>query len=107
MVDVQTMFLKMNRNLVFDENFLFKNQVDGFLRVPMSVESFELPQPLISSFKAMVNTFAGVGDDANKTTNDAFLAELRKSNDVLMQFPVKEAQAEQIMAQLISCKDAP
>ena len=37
------MFLKMNQDVVFDDYFLRKNQLDGFLKVPMSVESFELP----------------------------------------------------------------
>ena len=42
------MFLKMNRGLVFNDDFLRKNRMDGFLRVPMSVESFTLPADLVN-----------------------------------------------------------
>jgi hypothetical protein len=78
------MFLKMTRGVVFDDRFLIKHELDGFLRVPMSVETFELPTTLINSFKTMMNTFSGVGQEVNITANEAFLSELKKSSDVLM-----------------------
>ena len=37
------MFLKMSKGENFNDIFLRKHQIDGFLRVPMSVESFEVP----------------------------------------------------------------
>lgn len=98
------MFLKMTRGVVFDDRFLIKHELDGFLRVPMSVETFELPTTLINSFKTMMNTFSGVGQEVNITANEAFLSELKKSSDVLMQFPIKEIQQNKMMAQLINAK---
>lgn len=84
MIEIQTMFLKMARGVVFDDGFLVKHELDGFLRVPMSVETFEVPTPLINAFRAMMNTFSGVGQEGNTNSNYAFLKELRKSNDVLL-----------------------
>jgi len=98
MIEIQTMFLRMARGLLFDDAFLMKHQLDGFLRVPMSVETFELPTELINSFKTMVNTFSGIGQEGNGTSNDKFLTQLRKSNEVLMQFPDKENQVNKMMA---------
>ena len=89
MLEVQLMFLRMSRNEVFNDSFLRKHQIDGFLRVPMSVESFELPQELINCFKQLFNGFAGIGNEANAEANTAFLAELAKHREVLMQFPDK------------------
>ena len=37
------MFLKMSKGEIFNDIFLRKHQMDGFLRVPMSVESFKVP----------------------------------------------------------------
>ena len=76
--------------------------MDGFLTVPMSVETFEAPAPLVNSFKTMLDEFAGIGAEANTSANNAFLAELRKNNDLLMQFPTAEAQSSKIMEQLFS-----
>ena len=96
MVDIQTMFLKMNLNLTFDDAFLRKNQLDGFLRVPMSVESFEVPLPVINAMKSMIFEFSGIGNEANISNNEAFIAEIRKNQEVLMQFPDKENQWNRI-----------
>lgn len=107
MLDIQTMFMKMHLGLTFNDQFLMKHQLDGFLRVPMSVESFELPATLLNSFKAMLNTFSGVGQEGNHETNAAFLAELKSNNEVLMQFPDKELQQGKMLAQLINYKTKP
>jgi hypothetical protein len=40
------MFLNLNKGAIFDEQFLVRNALDGYLKVPMSVESFEVPQEL-------------------------------------------------------------
>jgi len=61
MLDVQTMFLRMNKGVWFNNTFLQKNQMDGFLKVPMSVENFKLPYELIEKLNAVVEGFAGVG----------------------------------------------
>ena len=68
----------------------------------MSVETFEAPAPLVNSFKTMLDEFAGIGSEANTSANNAFLAELRKNNDLLMQFPTAEAQSSKIIEQLFS-----
>jgi len=80
MLDVQTMFLKMNRGVRFDDAFLHKHQMDAFLRVPMSVETFQLPETFIKSLNAMIDEFAGVGQESNRSNNTAFLKELKKQN---------------------------
>lgn len=92
------MFLKMHQGLVFDDQFLMKHQLDGFFKVPMSVESFELPDPLISAFKAMLGTFSGVGQEGNHETNSIFLAELSKNKEILHQFPDKDLQQAKMIA---------
>mmetsp|Transcript_7299 Transcript_7299/g.10284 ORF Transcript_7299/g.10284 Transcript_7299/m.10284 type:complete len:109 (+) Transcript_7299:2218-2544(+) len=61
MVDVQTMFLRMNKYLFFNDTFLCKHQMDGFLRVQMSVETFTLPDTLIAKLNDVLENFAGVG----------------------------------------------
>ena len=64
----------------------------------MSVESFELPQELISALKAMIKQFSGVGSEANHSLNSDFIAELNKNQEVLMQFPDQKSQIDKIMA---------
>ena len=91
------MFLKMNKGLVFDNDFLRKHQMDGFLRVPMSVESFELPTTLHNILDQMLDQFGGIGNEANRSNTDEFLAELKKSQEALMQFPDKATQVAKIM----------
>jgi hypothetical protein len=43
MVEVQCMFMKFNEGVVYDDAFLRRNGLDGYLRVPMSIETFEVP----------------------------------------------------------------
>ena len=79
MLDVQTMFLRMNKGVWFNNTFLQKNQMDGFLKVPMSVENFKLPYELIEKLNAVVEGFAGVGQESNRSTNDELLREIKKN----------------------------
>jgi len=51
--------------MVFDEDFLQRNQMDGYLKVPLSVESFELPDSIINTVNMTLNEFAGIGAEAN------------------------------------------
>ena len=78
------MFLKMNRNQVFNQAFLDKNSLDGFLKVPMSVDSFTLPDELVNLFKKMHNEFGGIGNEANQSNNDEFLNAINQNQEVLM-----------------------
>ena len=47
------MFLKMNEGVKFDLGFQTRNCLDGFLRVPMSVETFEVPDELKKAFEQL------------------------------------------------------
>ena len=100
------MFLKMNKGLAFNDDFLRKNQMDGYLKVPMSVESFELPRSLVDLLKQMLAQFGGIGNEANRSNTDAFLTELKKNQEVLMQFPDKANQVAKMMEQLVTARDA-
>ena len=48
--------------------------MDGFLKVPISVDSFTLSDTIVNHFKKMVNEFAGIGNEANESNNVEFLA---------------------------------
>lgn len=53
-VEVQIQFLKFNMGVVFDQAFLDRNGLDGYLRVPMSVESFEVPLELKLAIEQLI-----------------------------------------------------
>lgn len=109
MIDVQTMFLRMNKNLRFDDSLLRKNQLDGYLRVQMSVESFTLPETLIEKLNEVLETFAGVGEESNRSTNEALLKELKKHEASLMQFVDHSTQKDNWLQQLrdVAASSAP
>ena len=44
----------------------------------------------------MVNEFRGIGSEANISNNEAFIAEINKNQEVLMQFPDKQNQQDRI-----------
>ena len=66
----------------------------------MSVENFNLPAPLIAKFNEVLDGFAGVGQEANRSNNDAFIKELKKRSADLMQFVDFASQKDDIMQQL-------
>ena len=72
----------------------------------MSVESFEVPKPLIDALKNMLDDFAGIGNEANRESNEALLSELSKHQEILMQFPDANNQADKIMEKLTSVRDS-
>ena len=37
------MFIRMSKGVVYDQKFLDKQGIDGFLRIPMSIESYTIP----------------------------------------------------------------
>ena len=43
LAEIQTMFIKMSRGVVYNQKFLEKHGLDGYLKVPMSVESYTIP----------------------------------------------------------------
>ena len=79
MVDVQTMFLGMNRNLSFDSQFLKDKQLDGYLKVPMSKESINLDSELFNAVKTNIKQFSGIGNKDNEV-NVTNLLKLLKTN---------------------------
>lgn len=42
------MFMQFNKNVIFEDKFLTKNGLDGFLRVPMTPEKIIVPAELLS-----------------------------------------------------------
>ena len=47
--------------------------MDGFLQVPMSNETFTLPNEFIEKLNTVINNFTGVGNEANRETNQVLL----------------------------------
>ena len=76
------MFLQMSSNVNFNETFLRKNALDGFLRIPMSVESFEVPIDLKEAFEKSHDSFRGIGKTDEKGTKE-FLDVLGKHEKLL------------------------
>jgi hypothetical protein len=72
------MFLKFNDGVVFDDNFLHRNGLDGYLRVPMSVESFEVSTELKAALEKMLKSFRGVEKTEPLITQE-FIAALKKN----------------------------
>ena len=52
----------------------------------------------------MINEFSGIGNEANESNNNEFLAEIRKNLELLMQFPDKASTTDKIMEQLVKAK---
>ena len=102
MVDVQTMFLGMNKNLSFDSQFLKDKQLDGYLRVPMSKESINLDSELFDAVKTNIRQFAGVGNEANVANVANLLKLLKTHQQELQQFNSNEIITKSIMDQIMS-----
>ena len=82
------MFINMHKGVVFDERWLNTMQVDGFLTLPMSVESFELPDDLKTAIQKMMHNFIGItgeGKEAPESTKN-LVKMLQKYDKLLTQF---------------------
>ena len=55
------MFAGMNRHQLFNDGFLFKYSLDGYLRVPMTDESIVVPADLLSGLFGAISGFKGIG----------------------------------------------
>jgi len=55
------MFMKLNKGTVFDESFLRKYSLDGFLCVPMSNEEIKVPQEIDDSVNEVIKKFNQIG----------------------------------------------
>ena len=88
LAEVQTMFINMHKSAVYDENFLDAMQIDGFLTLPMSVESFDLPEDLKTAIQKMIHNFIGIageGKEAPESTKN-LVKMLQKYDKLLTQF---------------------
>jgi len=76
------MFLSMTKGARYDESLLSHIGVDGLLTVPVSVESFLVPQDILSSFFTCLASFKGVGKTERKPVED-FIADLKRHDALL------------------------
>lgn len=60
------MFMLLSKDFSFDQSFLSRNGLDGFLRLPLSNESLKIPEDLEASLNHVLNSHRGVG----KTPSD-------------------------------------
>lgn len=61
LVEIQTMFMLLSREVRFDQNFLVRNGLDGFLKLPMSKENLKVPEDLSASLTHVLQSHRGVG----------------------------------------------
>ena len=54
------MFINMHKRVTFDDKWLDTMGVDHFLTLPMSVESFQVPDDLKTTIQKMINGFTGI-----------------------------------------------
>lgn len=85
-LEVQTMFLRLNKKAVFNKAFVDKSGIAGLLRVPLGRDDIELPDSLLQAVGEVVNDFAGIGSEANSERNQKLLSELEKAKGSLQQY---------------------
>ena len=94
------MFIKMSRGVVYDQKFLEKHGLDGYLKVPMSVESCNIPDQLSAQLQNMIHNFKGIapkGESDAREYVETFISELKKNSEVLDQFVDKELIVKRAM----------
>ena len=93
------MFIKMSKGVVYDQRFLDKHGLDGFLKIPMSIESYTIPKTLSVQLDNLITNFKGVCPKGDKDRDyvETFIAELRKNAEVLNQFVDKELIVKRAM----------
>lgn len=52
----------------------------------MNVDSFTLPHDFIEKLNTVLDSFAGVGQESNRSSNEALIKEIKKNQAELMQF---------------------
>jgi hypothetical protein len=82
LVEIQTMFMLLNREVKFDQKFIDDEELDGFLKLPMSNESITIPNELLEALTKIMINFRGVGK-TNVDLIDQFLNNLRKYDSLL------------------------
>jgi len=49
LIEIQIMFMLLNKEVDFDEKFLLQTGLDGYLTLPMSNEEVVIPEELVDS----------------------------------------------------------
>ena len=109
MLEIQTQFLKMQKGMTFDEKFLLKNGLDGFIQLPMSVESFKIPKPLTTLIKKTIDGFKGIKTTAEQDQRkyiEEIIDEINKNSEILNQFVDIELILAKFFEQLSSEKSS-
>ena len=86
------MFIRMHKGTVFDDKYLDTLGLDGYLRLPMSIESFTIPEELSAAMNKTINDFKGVApaDQGARKYIENFIAEIKKNFEILNQFVDKD-----------------
>ena len=95
------MMARMAYKAVWNDKFLKDRGLDGFLRVPMSEESFTVPDELRAAMKEVYYSSKGV-NQAERGPIHALIKELKKHDDILLQFVEKDLIVHRAMEQLES-----
>lgn len=80
------MFLRLNQNAKFDQNFINRNLIDGIIEIPLGRDDIEVPDSLLEAVGDQVNEFAGIGNEGNSDRNQRLIEELDLWKDELHKF---------------------
>jgi len=72
----------LNKGVQFDDKFLAQSGLDGYMRLPMSNESLELPEELLTAMTNVIEKFRGVGKTDERPIKT--LIEMMKKHDALL-----------------------
>lgn len=61
LIEIQIMFMFLNKGIQFDKDFLQSTGLDGFITLPMSNEKVVIPDDLIESLLQNLQNYRGVG----------------------------------------------
>ena len=84
-IEVQTLLARQAYRAVWNDEFLKDGDLDGFLRLPMSEESFTVPEELKAAMTTVYYSSKGV-NQADRGPITALIEELKKHDDILLQF---------------------
>lgn len=82
LVEIQTMFMLLNKDIRFDEDFADSIGFDDYLRLPMSNEKIVIPDELLDTLTKVMLNFRGVGK-SNSGLISSFIEMLKKYDALL------------------------
>jgi hypothetical protein len=82
LVEIQTMFMLLNKDVQFDEDFADSIGFDDYLRLPMSNEQIAIPDDLLDTLTKVLLNFRGVGK-SNPGLVSSFIEMLKKYDSLL------------------------